>query len=86
MGQAAVAHQDAHAASGEIGFVLLGDAVDHQRQGDRVVLAPPAGAADFTSRRHGLVDVGVLVGLVLALIQAGAQEEAEVVGDQAALH
>ena len=79
MRQHAVADQDAEAAGIEKGLMHAGNAVDHAGEANRVVGPAPALAGQRKPGRDGAVDVGELVGLDVAVGDAGAREHAEVV-------
>ena len=76
--ETAVAEQEAEAAIGEVGLVILLDCVGDESDAGAVLLAMPPGAVCAESLGESLIDFRVGEGFGLAVIPAEAGEGGEV--------
>src|SRR5262249_7674612 len=77
--QNAVADQDAKTTSIEEGLVHPRNPVDDSGKSEGVVRLSPSLASKGKSSRNAVVDIGVIIGLDIAIGHAGAGEDAEII-------
>src|ERR1700682_4104056 len=80
--QLAITDQQTYATGSEEIAMRAGETVDRPSNSDCVIRPPPGAALDRDAARHATVDVGERQDLVLAVVPAGAGEDADVLGDR----